>query len=492
MVKKIFAFLMLFVFIYNPAVFSADSILGNKTLDNYSIEIGNNTVYERNEFYSLQEGVGYQTENIVYYKPNELISPIITYGEYLYGRKDINEINNYLLGQGKNTAAGVNGGFYSLQTGVPIGHMLQGNKIITKQGDTLSAIGIRQDNSAFIDELEIVSDITFEDVTIPLYNINKYRQPNFLYMFDSRFAPTTKTKGEGLFIELQILSGEMKINSSLKAKVTKIETKDGEIEIPKDKLILSYDMSSANTYLLEQLNLIKEDDILEISFSADEKWEDLKYVLASEGKRLIKNGEISSDIPNDSAAPRTVFCIKEDGTQVFYTIDGRQKGYSYGLRQQTLAKRLKELGLDKIVFDFQAGNPEIYNQIMGTKNYYTYLASSLIKATSQGLKTDVHFIPTKINYKELPEIIDLLNIANCENLSILNFVPQGRGEINKEDLLMSTEEMQEFTKIYEDSKTYLKEKTNHSIMNLWKKIFYHIVDMTVKNVLSIKQQKKTI
>ena len=115
-------------------------------------------------------------------------------------------------------------------------------------------------------------------------------------------------------------------------------------------------------------------------------------------------------------------------------------------------KKLKELGLDKIVFDFQAGNPEIYNQIMGTRNYYTYLASSLIKATSQGLKTDVHFIPTKINYKELPEIIELLNIANCENLSILNFVPQGRGEINKEELLMSTEEMQEFTKIYEDSK----------------------------------------
>lgn len=115
-------------------------------------------------------------------------------------------------------------------------------------------------------------------------------------------------------------------------------------------------------------------------------------------------------------------------------------------------KKLKELGLDKIVFDFQAGNPEVYNQIMGTKNYYTYLATSLIKATSHGLKTDFHFIPTKINYKELPELIDLLNIANCENLSILNFVPQGRGEINKDSLLMTTEEMQEFSKIYEDSK----------------------------------------
>ena len=115
-------------------------------------------------------------------------------------------------------------------------------------------------------------------------------------------------------------------------------------------------------------------------------------------------------------------------------------------------KKLKELGLDKIVFDFQAGNIDVYNQIMGTNNYYTYLASSLIKATSNGLSTDVHYIPTKINYKELPEIIELLNIANCENLSILNFVPQGRGEINRDTLLLSKEEMQEFVSIYESSK----------------------------------------
>ena len=114
-------------------------------------------------------------------------------------------------------------------------------------------------------------------------------------------------------------------------------------------------------------------------------------------------------------------------------------------------KKIKKLGLDKIVFDFQAGTPEIYNKIMGTRSYYTYLASSLIKATAHGLKTDVHFIPTKINYKDLPKLVELLNIANCESLSILNFVPQGRGEINKEQLLLSDEEIEDFVKIYEKS-----------------------------------------
>lgn len=111
-------------------------------------------------------------------------------------------------------------------------------------------------------------------------------------------------------------------------------------------------------------------------------------------------------------------------------------------------KLLKELGLDKIVFDFQAGSEDSYNKIMGTKNYFSLLATSLTKAASNGLDIDIHFIPTHLNYKELPEIIDLLNIVNCKSLSILNFVPQGRGKINKDKLLMSDEEMQEFIEIY--------------------------------------------
>ena len=45
-------------------------------------------------------------------------------------------------------------------------------------------------------------------------------------------------------------------------------------------------------------------------------------------------------------------------------------------QNEEVDKMLKELGLDKIVFDFQAGTPEIYNKMMGTKNYYTYLKSN--------------------------------------------------------------------------------------------------------------------
>ena len=66
---------------------------------------------------------------------------------------------------------------------------------------------------------------------------------------------------------------------------------------------------------------------------------------------------------------------------------------------------LKDLGLDKIVFDFQAWDRDTYNQIMGSKDFFEFVTLSMIKAESAGLVTDAHFIPTKINYKELPDIV---------------------------------------------------------------------------------------
>lgn len=115
-------------------------------------------------------------------------------------------------------------------------------------------------------------------------------------------------------------------------------------------------------------------------------------------------------------------------------------------------KHLKDIGLDKIVFDYQAYEEDSYNELMGTKNLLDKLLLSIIKAKQAGLDIDVHFIPNKINYKEFPDLLECLEIAEVKNISILNFVPQGRGEINKERLLLDEQEMCEFIEIYQNSK----------------------------------------
>ncbi len=82
-------------------------------------------------------------------------------------------------------------------------------------------------------------------------------------------------------------------------------------------------------------------------------------------------------------------------------------------------EKIKQLGLDKIVFDWQALQTEIDNDLMGRKNLNTYLMDSLIRASLTGLNIDIHFIPMKPNYKEFPEILEMLELRGKpqENLS---------------------------------------------------------------------------
>lgn len=115
-------------------------------------------------------------------------------------------------------------------------------------------------------------------------------------------------------------------------------------------------------------------------------------------------------------------------------------------------ERLKQLGLDKIVFDWQAFEETTDNELMGRKGLYTYLMDSLIRASSTGLNVDVHFIPMKPNYKQFPDIVECLEISGIKNISILNFVPQGRGRENQEELMLNQEELKEFSDILNKAK----------------------------------------
>lgn len=113
----------------------------------------------------------------------------------------------------------------------------------------------------------------------------------------------------------------------------------------------------------------------------------------------------------------------------------------------------KELGVDKIVFDFQAYQAETDYMIMG-RNEQSRQAflTSMIYASLANIECDAHFIPMKPNYREISDIIELLEIANIKNVSILNFVPQGRGRKNISDLYLNEEELKEFFEILDRSK----------------------------------------
>lgn len=115
--------------------------------------------------------------------------------------------------------------------------------------------------------------------------------------------------------------------------------------------------------------------------------------------------------------------------------------------------KLKEIGLDKIVFDCQSYEGDTDKFLMGRgQQLRVCMLDSIFNACSIGLETDVHFVPMKPNYKEISDLLELLEIAGVKNISFLNFVPQGRGSINKEFLMLSNDELNEFMDLLNNSK----------------------------------------
>ncbi|HOZ54799.1 MAG TPA: radical SAM protein [Clostridia bacterium] len=134
-------------------------------------------------------------------------------------------------------------------------------------------------------------------------------------------------------------------------------------------------------------------------------------------------------------------------TNVKNYFENFKKEKKYGSITKNDLIKLNNIGLDKIVFDFQALEEEIDNDLMGRNKLNRLLCESLVKASQTDIDVGIHFIPMKPNFKQFNNIIEISEMLNIKDISILNFVPQGRGKEFKHELVLSDKELNEFSEI---------------------------------------------
>ena len=392
--RKMLIFSLIIVFIFTSITANA-STLGSTLIDGYTIEIGYGTTSTHNKWYSDQSGVGQQVENYITYNPNDLVEPIITHGEYLYGTSKISEEVLNLRDKGITSLAGINADYFSLETGLPMSNIISDGKILTKSQGSQYGIGILEDNTAFMSKMIIYSTMYKSDETsINIHHINKLRQPYSIYMLTDDFGTQTYNKSNGYDVILTDITGEIKLGSEITATVESVDEYNGSIAIPKDKIILTVDANAPEEYVQALSSLqIGEEIKITFGFEGDERWKDAKIGIGATGEILIENGTVNSDF-TAGAHPRTAIGITNDGKIIFYTIDGRQKGYSYGVQLKTLAKRLSELGcVDAINLD-GGGSTSYIVQFPGEN------VTTLVNSPSDGkLRSVSNFIFLKNNQK---------------------------------------------------------------------------------------------
>ena len=137
---------LVFVLIFS-LIFSYGSMA--LALENsYSVnhDIGEDTTYTKT--YGTNTS-GVQSVNIVEYSPNSGVTPMIAYGNKLYGTSTITAVANFLESAGHTVIAGINADFFDTSTGVPIGIVInEGEMISSNLG--MPAIGFTASGKAII------------------------------------------------------------------------------------------------------------------------------------------------------------------------------------------------------------------------------------------------------------------------------------------------------------------------------------------------------
>lgn len=412
--KKKILFLLTLMMLFTAQTANA-SVLGTQT-GGWSSDMGAYTYFNNVVFQSDSSAVGKQTEYYVEYTPNTEAVPIVVNGESIWGRRNIKEAAEYMENNGMRPLVGINADYFSFKTGIPMGYTIIDGEIASTENGGQDAVGFRADGSGYIGWLDINTTLSDGQNSVNIMYINKWCQPGFapIYMFTDKFGDSTKTNSNCIFVTCTPTNGRLKIGETMTLTVDDVSEYYGDMAIPDGKIVIAMDTSGTSEYysFLKSLKTGQEVTISNYAMG-DSTWDGIENAIGTVGGRLIANGEVRSGFEAGSA-PRTAVGIKEDGNIIFYVLDGRQQGYSYGAQLSTLAQRMRELGcVDAINLD-GGGSTSIAGVFPGSD------IMQVLNHPSDGyLRSVANFIFLKDNREPtgIPGYIKLTEISNNNFLS---------------------------------------------------------------------------
>ena len=117
---------------------------------------------------------------------------------------------------------------------------------------------------------------------------------------------------------------------------------------------------------------------------------------------------------------------------------------------ESIIKGLKAAKIDKLIFSLYSDNEKEHNRITRRNNSFNNTLNAIKLANSYNINIEIHFVALASNYKKLIGIAELAQIYNVKRISVLRFVPQGRGQLIKSyDTLNKTQNI-ELMKIIKD------------------------------------------
>jgi exopolysaccharide biosynthesis protein len=274
----------------------------------------------------------------------------------IYGTFKISTMVSYAESLGKNVLAVVNSDFFSVQTGVPLGIVIEDGEYKSSPSG-MNAVSFGYDGGVYFSEAPLVTLSLYNngggegaenaDKTVTLTNFNKFRtDTGGMYMFSEAFSTvSTRTSSPGWFVKFRILDGMMSVSGTMTLEVTDTLISDGATSIDEGFLVLT--AANHSGYGEEYEKFAVGDIVTLTAFCDDENLSNAQYATGG-GNMLVSNGVKTDPEEWDNLlkprAPRTAFGVLEDGSVVCYVVDGRNSVYSVGVTMDELADEMLRQG----------------------------------------------------------------------------------------------------------------------------------------------------
>lgn len=148
-----------------------------------------------------------RTERYITYTPGTGVSPLVVYGDTVLSKQTLSTMAKNLEAQGYRVIGGVNGDFFDMSTGNPLGVIISDGVLRTTSGG-FYAVGFRDDGSAFVGWPAITVTATFGGHTTQITDVNKTRtaaagnNPGGYYLYTEDYSKTTQHTAPGVDVIL--------------------------------------------------------------------------------------------------------------------------------------------------------------------------------------------------------------------------------------------------------------------------------------------------
>ncbi len=111
---------------------------------------------------------------------------------------------------------------------------------------------------------------------------------------------------------------------------------------------------------------------------------------------------------------------------------------------------LKTEGLSDIAVSMYSARPNIHDAVTRVIGSFSATARALRNATKAGLTVEIHFVVMKNNIDELRPLVKFAVQNRVRKISLLRFVPQGRGLVSNSDLTPAVPQLVKLKKMVAD------------------------------------------